>query len=200
MLLGVAFGQPNLYGPDAPSDVAFLRVVNASPAPVSAVVADGESSELAPGEATEYTPVPGGEARFSVVRSGSDDAEVTTPEAGSEEFLTLLVLEDESRVLRDEVLRDISRGLLVFVNAIDGRPLSLRLGDGTVVFEGVADEPASRTIAEAEDALEVFDPATDEVVGTVPSRTFERGTAHTILVYEGEEGPAVSHLAASLAD
>lgn len=199
-LAGAAFAQPDLYGPEAPSDVAFLRVLNASSAPITMSIADAAEGELQPGEGSEYVPVPGDDVGFTIRRGADAEPEVTTPEAGSEEFLTLLVVDDATRVLRDEVLRDISRGLLVFVNATGGEPLSLRLGDGTLVFEEVGEEPVARTIAEAEAEFEVVSASSGEVVGRLPARTYERGAAHTILVYEDEEGPAVSYLAASLAD
>lgn len=197
--LGTALAQTSLYGPEAPADMAFLRVINASAGPVTAAVADGEEAALLPGEGSDYVPVPGGEAAFSL-RRGEGEPEVVTTEVGREEFATLLVLPEGFRVLRDEVLLDISRGLLVFVNATGSGPLSLRLNDGTMVFEDVGDEPESRTIAEAEAEFEVVDPADGEVVATVPARTYERGAAHTILVHADQDGPAVSYLPASLAD
>lgn len=201
MALATAAAQESLYGPEAPSDVAFLRVINASAAPIFANVAGGDERELLPGEASEYVPAPSSEVRFEVRRGEDAEPEAAAPdEVGSEDFVTLLVTEGELRPLEDEVLRDISRGLLAFVNASDTAPLSLRLEDGTVVFEEVGEEPASRTIAEAEAAFEVVDTSSGEVVGRIERRTIERGTAHTILAYDGPEGLAVSYLAASLAD
>ena len=197
-LLSGAFAQPSLYGPDAPSDVAFLRVVNASPNAVAAAVGGGTVEELPPGNGTDYTPVPSDEVRFEVRRPEADEPEVVEPSVGAEAFVTLLVLEDETRLLEDEVLRDISRGLLVFVNATD-EPLTLRVEDGSVAFEDVGEEPASRTMAETAVGFDVVD-ANGDVVGSVERRLFARGVAHTILAFEGPDGPAVSYLAASLAD
>lgn len=194
-----AAAQSSLYGPDAPSDVAFLRVVNASSSAIDVVVPDAAAGELPPGEGSRYVPVPGDEVGFEVRRGEGAEPETATPEVGSEQFATLLVDDEGSRVLTDEVLRDISRGLLTLVNATDA-PLTLRMADGTTIFEDVGPEPTSRTIAEAEAILEVVDPASGDLVGSLESRLLERGTAHTILVYDGPEGPAVSYLAASLAD
>lgn len=198
-LLAAGHAQ-SLYGPDAPADVAFLRAVNASPAPVDVVVGDAATEGLEPGAGTGYLPVPAQEARFEVRRGEGDaaSAEEVVPDAGPESFLTLLVLPDGTRVMEDPVLRDISRGLLVFVNATE-EPLSLLVEDGEVAFEDVVGAPASRTIAEAAVGFEVVD-AAGEPVGTIERRLFARGVAHTILAYEGPDGPAVSYLAASLAD
>ena len=195
--LGAALAQPDLYGPDAPADVAFLRALNASAAPVEVAVGDTEPRTLAPGEGTEYVPLPSDAAAFSL-RRGEGEPETISPQAGPESFVTLLVTAEGTRTLQDQVLRDISRGLLVFVNATD-RPLSLLVEDGDVAFEDGGEEPASRTIAEAAVGFDVVD-ADGKVVGSVERRLFARGVAHTILAYEGPDGPAVSYLAASLAD
>lgn len=199
LVIGAAVAQGSLYGPEAPADVAFLRVLNASSGSVDASIGDGEATELPPGAGTPYAPVPTDEARFVVTRPGSERSETASPTLGAEAFATLLVTDDGVRVLDDEVLRDISRGLLVFVNAA-GTPLSLRTADGTVVFEAVGETPASRTITEAEAAFEVVDPATGEVVAGLEGRTYGRGAAHTILVREGADGLAASYVAASAAD
>ena len=199
LAIGAALAQGSLYGPEAPADVAFLRVLNASSERVDAAVGAGEAAALPPGAGTPYAPVPTDDARFEATRPGSDEAETASPTLDAEAFATLLVTDDGVRVLQDEVLRDISRGLLVFVNAT-GAPLSLRTADGTVVFEEVGDDPASRTITGAEAAFEVVDPATGEVVAGLEARTYGRGAAHTILVREGADGLAVSYVAASAAD
>jgi len=199
LAIGAAAAQGSLYGPEAPADVAFLRVLNASSGSVDASVGGGEATALPPGAGTPYAPVPTDEARFDVTRSGAEASETASPTLGPEAFATLLVTDDDVRVLEDEVLRDISRGLLVFVNAT-GTPLSLRTSDGTVVFEEVGDTPASRTITEADAAFEVVDPATSEIVAGLETRTYGRGAAHTILVREGADGLAASDVAASAAD
>lgn len=199
LAIGAAAAQTSLYGPEAPADVAFLRVLNASAGSVDASIGDGEATELPPGAGTPYAPVPADEARFDVTRSGADAPETATPSVGPEAFATLLVTAGGVRVLEDEVLRDISRGLLVVVNAT-GTPISLRTEDGTVVFEEVGDEPASRTITEAEAAFEAVDPATGEVVARLEARTYARGAAHTIVLREGPDGIAASYVAASPAD
>jgi hypothetical protein len=174
--------QPGLYGPEAPADAAWVRIVNATAAGGMAVrVADGATVVLPWGGATRYAQVSPGRVNVDV---GGVQLEL---EVGPESFTTVAATPAGAVSVADPALRDVSRGLLGLLNLTD-RPLTLRVPDGTVV---VADVPPAAhealAVAEATTGLLVTDG--DEVVLRLEPRAFERGVAHAVVVFAGPDGP-----------
>ena len=124
---GAAAAQPGLYGPEAPGDAAWVRVVNAAAQGGMAVrVADAATVVLRWGGATRYWQVAPGRVTVDV---GGMQLDV---DVGPESFTTVAATPGGPVTVADPALRDVSRGLLGLLNLTD-RPLTLRAPDGTVV-------------------------------------------------------------------
>lgn len=170
----------DLYGPQAPAQAAWLRVLNGTAAELPVTVAD-KAVTLGFGEASDYLLAEPGSTTVSL---GSELIEVTTA-AG--QFLTLAKLPGQTLLLTDPVLRDVSRGLLALLNLTDQPELSLLTPEGDTVVSGVAPgEAAALPISPATTSLNVF--AADTLLGSTVEQEFERGAAYTVVALHGPEG------------
>ncbi len=187
--------QEDLYGPAAPLNVAYLRVVHAAPddGPFAAASGDLLFAEVMFTEVTPYYPLEPG----TVELSAGDVA--TTLELAAGSFYTAVFMGGQLVALEDEPLVDASRGLLTLYNFSRAGPLELKTADGeTEVIAGV--EPGgsgSIVINEAEVALGVF--AGETSVGALEPRLLGRGVAHAVMVFDGPGGPIVTYAPAELA-
>jgi hypothetical protein len=181
LALATAAAQPGLYGPEAPVDAAWVRVVNAAaPGGMAVRVADAATVVLAWGGATRYWQVNPGAVTVDV---GGTLVEL---DVGPESFTTVAATPGGPVAVPDPALRDASRGLLGLLNLSD-RPLTLRVPDGTVV---VADVPpgahAALAVAPATTGLLVTEG--DDVLLRLEPRAFERGVAHAVVAFVGPDG------------
>lgn len=177
-----SLAQGGLYGPEAPLDAAWVRVVNAASAGGMAVrVADAPTLVLPLGGATRYIQVAPGEVDLDV---GGTHLVI---EVGPESFTTVAATPDDIVVIEDPALRDASRGLLGLLNLTDRPALTLRVPDGTVV---VGDVPAgghdALPVAQATTALVITDG--DEVLERIEAQAFSRGVAYVVIVFDGPDG------------
>ncbi|MEX2540299.1 MAG: alginate O-acetyltransferase AlgF [Trueperaceae bacterium] len=172
-----------LYGPEAPRDVAYLRLINAdSRGPVTMSVDGSEWQPLPYAEVSPYRQLPPGE--HLVTLAGEEIAISASPEG----FITVVALEGRALLLEDEPLRDISRGLLTFYNLTAGDALSLRTQDGGDVLTDVAAESAaSVAISEAEVGLAVHHG--EELLASLEPRLYGRGEAHAVIVLPAGKEP-----------
>jgi hypothetical protein len=173
--------QPGLYGPEAPADAAWVRVVNAAaPGGMAVRVADAAAVVLPWGGASRYWQVKPGRVTVDVGGTQFD------LEVGPESFTTIAATPDGPLAVADPALRDASRGLLGLLNLTD-RKLTLRVPDGTAV---VADVPPGShdalAVAQATTGLLITDG--DEVLARLEPREFARGIAHAVVVFVGPEG------------
>lgn len=189
-----ALAQDDLYGASAAPDAAWLRAVNAEASGGLGIrVADGPLESVTFGHATAYQVVAPG----SVVVDLGGELLTIDVEAGS--FVTVVATVDGPQVILDTALVDVSRGLLALYNLTSIAALELVVVDGPSVVSDVAPgSQAAVPVAEAEVALEVR--ADDEVLGTVDTRLFERGVAHSVMVVEGPDGPLVRYVRAVAAE
>lgn len=192
MLVSTASGQ-DLYGPEAPRDVAYLRFLNARPDTTLSLQAAGTSWEpLSYAAISSYHPLAPGPMELSL------EGTPITLDAAPESFHTLIALPDRTLLVEDSPLRDISRGLLTLYNLTDDEVIALRTDDGSEVLSDV--EPGSSeslTIAEAEVGLTVH--AEDELLTSLEPRLYERGEAHSLIVMPLGSQPAVIYDRASAA-
>ncbi len=188
-LIGSAHG--GLYGPEAPIDAAWVRVVNAgAEGGVAVRIADGGTRVLALFEATRYALVDPGTVRVDV---GGDAVAL---EVGPESFTTVAATAEGYLVVPDPALRDISRGLLGLVNLTDREGLGLQVPDGPTVVAAVP--PGAHdavAVAEATTELVVVDGGT--TVAHLEARTFERGVAYAVVAVETVDGIATFVLTAA---
>jgi hypothetical protein len=176
-----AAAQGDLYGPEAPVDAAWVRVLNVATDGVDVRIGDAAAQELGHHEATPYALVDPGEVRVDV--GGDVHALTVAPES----FTTVAATADGVVVVPDPALRDISRGLLGLLNLTIREGLDLRVPDGPVVVAAVP--PGAHdavAVAEASTALVVVD--ADVEVARVEERPFARGVAYTVVVVDTAEG------------
>jgi hypothetical protein len=185
-LLGVALmsaaGQ-GLYGPEAPRDASYLRLVNASGQEPVTMTVDGTSWEPLPfAGVTPYRQLAPGEHSLSLL--GQELAFTASPEG----FRTVVALAGRVLLLEDTPLRDISRGLLTLYNLTEAGPLTLRTADGAdVLIDVQPDSARSIAISEAEVSLVLY--RGDEEIAVVEPRLYQRGEAHSLIVLPGGPEP-----------
>ena len=151
--VGAVKAQDNLYGPSAPPDAAYVRVVNAVPECCEVEVRFADTVHLAGfATLTSYYVFEPGEVTLNI--AGKDVP--LTVEAG--EFYTAVVTPEGVNVLHDEALVDASRALLTLYNFSSLGPLDLKTADGeTDIVSGVAPlSEESIVVNQAEVALGVF--------------------------------------------
>ena len=178
----IAPAQGGLYGPEAPVDAAWVRVVHAgADAAVAARIGDGEALDVAPQRATGYVRVEPGTVPVEVAGS------VLTLEVGPESFTTVATTADGLVAIPDPALRDISRGLLGLVNLTGRAGLDLQVPDGPIVV-GAVPPGAHDAIAVAEATTELVVVHDGAVLARLEARTFERGVAYAVVVVESAAG------------
>lgn len=191
VLLGMALGQGDLYGPDAPQDVAWVRVINAATGTVTAEV-DGQLLGVAFGQASAYLTVQPGTTSVTV------DGHAVELSTEPESFHTVALTADGPLAVADPALRDVSRGLLGLMNLTGLPALSLLAPDGTPVIEDVPPGQAEAVaVSPARTGLQVT--AGGELLVDVDEHAFERGVAYTVVVMQ-VEGDPVAVVVSSAAD
>lgn len=193
LALALAVAQPGLYGPEAPSGAAWLRVVNvAAPGGIGVRVADDATVVLPLGGATRYVQVTAGDVLVDV---GGEPIVVAV---GPETFTTVAATAAGLVVVTDPALRDASRGLLGLMNLTTHEALDLRVPDGGRVVAAVPPlAHAALAVARATSALLVTDG--ERVLLRLGPHTFERGVAYVVIVFDTADGLA-ARLLASAAD
>jgi alginate O-acetyltransferase complex protein AlgF len=182
LLAATAAGQ-GLYGPEAPRDTAYLRLINASGQEAVTMTVDGNEWEPLPfAGVTPYRQLAPGEHSLSLF--GQDHAFTASPEG----FITAVALPERVLLLEDTPLRDISRGLLTLYNLTGAGPLTLRTADGTEVLTDVQVESAeSIAISEAEVGLVLYQGG--EELEVLEPRLYSRGEAHSLIVLPHDSEP-----------
>jgi hypothetical protein len=189
-----AAAQDDLYGGAAPVDAAWVRAVNAEASGGLGIrIADGPLEVIALADATAYRLVAPGSVSVDL------GGEPLTVEVEAGAFVTVVAAPAGPLVIEDEPLIDVSRGLLALYNLTTFAALELVVVDGPSVVADVAPgSQAAVMVSEAEVALEVR--SGEQVVGTLETRLFERGVAHSVLVVEGPDGPIVRYVRAVAAE
>lgn len=186
--------QENLYGPAAPPDAAYFRVVHAASAhdPFEATLGDLVYPTAAFTDATPYRLLEPGPATLNA----ADTEQALQIEAGG--FYTAVLLPSGLVVFNDEPLVDVSRALLSFYNLSSRGPLDLKTVDGEtdVLLDVGAGQSNSIVINGAEVALGVFQG--DELVAELEPQLLERGVAHAVFVFDGPEGLIATYNRAEL--
>lgn len=183
LLCTSAFAQTDLYGPEAPENVSYVRVVNATMEQLPEIhIGNTELEPLDPGEVSTYTLFEPGEYDLTV---GERSDELTLE---PETFTTIVTFTDELQVYDDEPLRDITRGLLTIYN-FTSEPLSLHTEDGQEVFGDVA--PRGSESITINEVTVGFEATVGQQVITIDERQYERGEAHSLFVFPGDEARIV---------
>lgn len=184
-LLPWSIGQGDLYGPEAPRDVAYLRVINAAPGEPLPVAVDGDEWQpLDFAAVSPYSPLDPGQRLVQIA------GEEVKLDLGPESFTTIAALAERTLVVEDTPLRDISRGLLTLYNLSADAGISLVTSDGRQVFPEIPPESArSMAISEAEVGLTIL--RGEEQLAELEPRLYRRGEAHSIIVLPLGSDPQV---------
>ncbi|MBW6454373.1 MAG: alginate O-acetyltransferase AlgF [Trueperaceae bacterium] len=189
LILASAAAQPGLYGPEAPQDAAWVRVLNAvASGGVAVRVADHTTVVLPLGGATRYARVPAGRVRVDV---GGEELQL---EVHQESFTTVAATVDGPVAIADPALRDVSRGLLGLMNLTGLEALDLRAPDGTPVVAGVP-RLTHQALAVARATTGLVVTAGGDTVVTLEPQAFERGVAYAVAVFDLGDGPVAALLA-----
>jgi len=193
LVCAAAAAQPGLYGPEAPSGAAWVRVVNAvAPGGIAVRVGDGATVVIPFGNATRYHQVAPGPVAVDV---GGTRLDVQVEPAS---FTTVAATPAGPAAIVDPALRDVSRGLLGLLNLTDRPLLDLRVPDGTAVVEGVG-PGAHHALVVAQASTELLVTEGDRVVARISERLYERGVAYAVVVVDTPDG-ARAQVVSSAAD
>ncbi len=190
LLAAPVLAQGDLYGDQAPADAAWIRIFNLAMAEPLTASLDGTELAAEYGHASGYLPAEAGTHALG----HADSVIELSSEPGT--FLTVAFLPDGPVVIEDPALRDISRGLLGLMNLTSRADLALVTEDGDVVVESVGPlEAEAIQVSAAVTALEVMHEGV--AIAELGEHSFERGSAYTVVVYDGEAGPVAVLVTAS---
>jgi alginate O-acetyltransferase complex protein AlgF len=193
LLWGVAAAQPGLYGPEAPSGAAWVRIVNAAaPGGIAVRVGDGATVVVPYGHATRYHQVPPGAVALDL---GGTHLDLEVEPAS---FTTVAITPAGPATIVDPALRDVSRGLLGLLNLTDRPLLDLRVPDGTTVVADVG-PGTHEALVVAQASTELLVTEGDRVVARIPERLYARGVAYAVVVVDTPDGP-LARVVSSAAD
>jgi hypothetical protein len=175
-----------VYGPAAPENAGFVRVVNAaaSAGEMELPVGPLDFGPIGFGEATPYRPLRAG---ISLLRSADDEAElIVRPDS----YTTVLVTARGFVIAEDQRHDDPARAQLVLYNASSAGPVSLFVSpDGATVLEAVAPGSSkSRPVNAVTVDLAIRDG--ESVLGRPGTIRLTRGDSFGVFVLDGPDGPA----------
>ncbi len=173
-----------LYGPDAPPNSAFIRIVNASSsADLEATVGDKQIDRVAAWSVSDFEFLPAGTQNI-VAGSVSESAAL---QAGH--YYTAVVDGQKLRLLDNAAYDNRLKALVILYNLTDQDGLTLRTSDGaTTVVEPVArDAFGMRQVNAARAKLAVF--AGDAQVGETQAVSLARGKALSLFAVGPSTAP-----------
>lgn len=186
-----AAAQAGLYGPEAPQDVSFIRIINATGRDDVSVRLGDHEFVVEALQATAYHLTSPGTGAVVV----NDETLAINTE--SEQFVSVVVLADGVVAVNDPILRDASRGLLGLMNLTDEPVVSLQTPGGDTVVSGVA-PLASAAIAVSRARTELVVTTPVGTIARVPAHTYETGVAYTVALVDLPQGPRAILLIASI--
>lgn len=177
-------GDEGLYGPNAPPQSAFVRVFNATTAPIAGATLDSQPFDNAgPFEATEFEfTTPG---THTIVAGGARQA----VDLDKNRFYTAVVRGDKITLIENERYSNRMKSLVLVYNLIDGTNLALKTADGrtTVVGPVKPNTAGGREINAVKTQLALFDGETS--LAQVKPMTFERGRVFSLFVTGSQDQP-----------
>ncbi len=193
VLLSVSFtagisaqGPRSVYGPSAPGDSAFVRVINLLPGPVRISLGATRIGPVAHGAVSPYRPVV---PDVYLVRAQGQEREIV-PKSGV--YVTLACTNDGILLFDDPPHTDPARAQLFLYNFTSIPRISLKSADGkTQVIADVESGHAGHIVVNAVSvALAVFDGAA--LVKPLDTLALKRGSSFSVFALT--EGGSVSLL------
>lgn len=173
-----------LYGPDAPPNSAFIRVVNASANPdLDAQVGDKQIDGISAWSASEFEFLPAGAQKISA------GAAQQSLQLQADHYYTAVVDGERMHLFDNSAYDNRLKALVILYNLTDKDALTLRTGDGgTTVVEAVAREGFGlRQVNAARAKLAVF--AGDARIAETPALTMARGKAYSVFAIGPSAAP-----------
>lgn len=173
--------QEGLYAPSLPEDAALVRVVNATGHKLSLDIGPLRFGDVTPGAATAYRPLHGDV--FVIAHNGV--RAVLTPEPRT--FLTVVLEQDDVRIVTDERHADPARAQLVIYN-LTSVPVAFKAVVPAAVLVEAVDpgHSASRAVNAVSVTIGAF---VDDEPLYVTAVDLERGESYTLVVLEEGEPP-----------
>jgi hypothetical protein len=167
-----------VYGPAAPENAGFVRVLNADGGrdTVELPIGPRRFGPVSYGEVSPYRPLRAG---ISLLRHGGAQAElIVRPDS----YTTVVVTADDIVTIADERHTDPARAQLVLYNIADRGPLDLVVApDGAVVFEDVGRREAARRSVNAV-SVNLAVRAPDGIIDRIDGLRLTRGDSFGIFV------------------
>lgn len=176
-----AEGPRSVYGPSAPGDSAFVRVINLLPGPVRISLGATRIGPVAKGEISPYWSVA---PDIYLVRAGGRELEVL-PKSGT--YLTLACTPAAIVLFADPAHTDPARAQLFLYNLTSLPRISLKSADGkTTVIGGVDSGHSGLVVVNAVSvALAVYDGTS--LVKTLGTLELARGASFSVFA-TGDRG------------
>lgn len=176
-----------IYGPNAPPQSAFVRLFNASNAPVTGATLGGEAFDnLAPFEASAFEFVTPGSHPISAggVKQSFD--------LDKNQYYTAVLRDGKITLIANDRYSNRMKSLVLLYNLVDGSSLSLRTADGrTTVIDAVKPNASGgREINAVKTQLAVFDG--EKSLTQVKPMTFERGRVFSLFVTGPKDQPVAT--------
>lgn len=170
-------GDAALYGPSAPANAGFFRVMNAGSAPVN-VSFNGKTLPVSAGASSGYAYATPGQYPVTI----GSASQTLTLSTGSQQ--TLLWLDNKVVPLNETPFRDKSKARLALYN-LTGAPVSLLTSTGKAVLGPVAGSAfTGRDVNALQMAFKVADNGQKPLVSTEPL-LLKRGQVTSIFVLPG---------------
>jgi alginate O-acetyltransferase complex protein AlgF len=180
-----AQGPRSVYGPSAPGDSAFVRVVNLLPDPVRVSLGATRIGPVTVSTVSSYEPVV---PDVYQVRAGGNEREVV-PQSGA--WLTIACTRQGIVLFTDPPHTDPARAQVFLYNLSSLPSLDLKTADGkTAVIGGVAKEASAQVVVNAVTVtLAVFSGATR--VGDAGKLPLARGSSYSVFAVDTGKGVQV---------
>ena len=180
-------GQGSVYGPSAPGDSAFVRVVNAAPGAQSLVVSLGATrfDALKYAEVSPYRPVI---PDIYLVRAFGNQMELV---AKTKTYFTIVCTSKSILILEDATHVDPARAQIFLYNLSSVPSLDLKSSDGkTILIAGVKSGSSSVKVVNAVAAsLAVF--AGSSRVKQLGDLGLARGSSFSVFAFGDAASPTV---------
>ncbi len=173
----LAAGPQSVYGPSAPGDSAFVRVLSILPDPVRVSLGATRIGPVASSTVSSYRPVV---PDIYVVRAGGKELEVV-PKSGT--YITIACTPKGILLFEDPPHTDPARAQLFLYNLTPIPRIDLKSADGkTSVLPGVKSGESAQVIVNAVSVtLALFDgTALVKPVGTLP---LQRGASFSVFAF-----------------
>jgi len=174
-------GDVGLYAAAPPAGSAFVRVVNAGGAALTGKVGKYATGSIAPGVASPYYAVPGGDVALAL---GQKSQTVQAPTGTFVTVVSGMPGKGEGVVLPDTLSQNRAKATILLYNVSSQAGIDLATSDGKVTV--FTDVPPGTEVMKEVNAISIgfTVQGPSSAVTTFPTATLERGAAYSVVVYD----------------